>query len=119
MLALGQMPGAIIGGLLTDRCGRKKAILLQVPTLLNPSSSLCLLASICSRSPRLVPTCFSWNYGISTTESRASLTLHSPQNVCYFAGTLITASAHTIEHLLLGQFVVGVGVAISVSSNLS
>jgi predicted MFS family arabinose efflux permease len=34
-------------------------------------------------------------------------------------GTLVTAGAATLGWLLLGQFVVGVGVAFSVASNIS
>ena len=38
---------------------------------------------------------------------------------CYLSGTLITACAESLGALLLGQFVVGVGVAVSVASNIA
>jgi MFS family permease len=65
MIAFGQIPGAIIGGQVTDRLGRKVAIFTQ--------------------------------------------------NVCYIAGTLLSACAPSLSVFLCGQFVVGVGVAFSVT----
>lgn len=69
MIAIGQIPGALIGGFIADRFGRKPAIFIQ--------------------------------------------------NGCFVLGTVITASATEIGHLFLGQFVLGVGVAFSVASNIS
>ena len=69
MLAFGQMPGSIIGGIAADCFGRKPAIYLQ--------------------------------------------------NACYILGTFCSAGATNLSTLLFGQFVVGVGVACSVASNVS
>eukprot|EP00614_Pseudopedinella_elastica_P000858 CAMPEP_0172596520 /NCGR_PEP_ID=MMETSP1068-20121228/16338_1 /TAXON_ID=35684 /ORGANISM="Pseudopedinella elastica, Strain CCMP716" /LENGTH=246 /DNA_ID=CAMNT_0013395597 /DNA_START=23 /DNA_END=760 /DNA_ORIENTATION=+ len=69
MIAVGQIPGAVIGGLVTDQMGRRFAIFVQ--------------------------------------------------NACYLAGTLLTAYATSLEQLVCGQLVVGVGVAFSVTSNIS
>lgn len=69
MLALGQLPGSILGGLMTDGFGRKRSIHCQ--------------------------------------------------NCCYLLGSVVTATADDLAALLVGQFIVGVGVAISVASNLS
>jgi MFS family permease len=40
-------------------------------------------------------------------------------SVCYLCGTLVTAGATSLGGLLAGQFVVGVGVAFSVASNIA
>ena len=39
--------------------------------------------------------------------------------MCYLCGTLVTAGATSLGGLLAGQFVVGVGVAFSVASNIA
>jgi MFS family permease len=67
-LPLGQAPGALTGGYISDRYGRLRGVFLQC--------------------------------------------------VFYIIGGIILASAPNVEMLLLGRFVVGVGVGVSVSSNV-